>query len=328
MVSEEVKKLLKQHKLKLKDFRAFKEEKYGSFPVDDTTVAQHFAQSQGIKLEFPEYRVRGILKKIRELVQDEFPVIIVAVGPKMAEPRTYSGCKVDGCYAGLKEGNCAKRDDSHGFQGDEGAPTYTQHTYKVSDGPDKRKDSIIAVCRHDVNDGQPISGVWKLKGILNDSGEFFCWAGIEVPKEDLESWTEEDQVTVVGGEPEEAPDISYLDDEEDIIKDAIDDMTDKEEAPPVPEDYVDEQKLVVAMADDITPEEAEGGVSPEIVKKFRAIMANEKKLGKSKIMTWLKGKLKDTDVDVDDAFDTCLVVTECELIGEDVIAPWATEDKE
>ncbi|MFQ5884854.1 MAG: hypothetical protein ACE5IO_07115, partial [Thermoplasmata archaeon] len=300
MVSQDVKKLLKKHKLKLKDFRAFKEEKYGAFPVDDTTVAQHFIQSKDIKLEFPEYRVRGIRKKIRELVQDEFPVITVAIGPEMVEPRTYAGCKVDGCYAGLKEGNCTKRDDGHGFQGEEGAPIYTTHTYKVSDGPDKRKDSIVAICRHDVNDGQSISGVWKLKGILNDNGEFFCWAGLEVPKEELESWVEDEQSIIVGGE-EDVPDLSYLDEEE--------------EAPPKPEDYDEKDPLVVAASKGITPEEAEGGVSPDIVKKFRAIMANEKTLAKTKIKTWLKGKLKGTDVDVDDAFETCIKVADCELVG-------------
>jgi len=310
LVSTEVKKLIKKHKLNMKDFVAFMEEKYGNFPVDETTVAQHFIQSQGIKLEFPEYGVRGIPRKIRQLKQDEFPVITVAIGPEMVEPRTYIGCKVETCFSSLKDGNCSKKDGGHGFQGETGAPTYTTHSYKVSDGTHPKKDTIVAVCRHDVNDGKPISGVWKLKGILNDNGEFYCWAGLEVTKKELEDWIEEEG-TIVGGEEEEGPDLSYLDDDE------------EKGAPEVPEEEVPSGEDVLAVAEEkgITPEEAEGGIPPAIVEKFKNIMANEKKLSVDKLRTWLTGKGYGSDED----FQICLKVTECEVIGEDVIAPWAVE---
>lgn len=310
MVSETVRKLLKSNKLKLKEYNTFKEEHYGNFPVDETTVAQHFCQSKGIKLEFPEYRIRGIPRKIRQLTLGEFPSITVAIGPEMTEPIQYVGCKVDGCYSKLDEGNCTKREGGHGYQGEKGAPTYTTRHYKVSDGPHPKRDSIIAICRHDVNDGEPISGVWKLKGLLNDNGDFYCWAGIPVSKEELDDWDEDEEqdVTVVAPDEDDVPDLSHLEEEKESES----------------EEEEEEDTLKIAEEKGITPEEAEGGIPPEIVKKFKAIMANEHKLSKEKIMVWLKGKEWGTE----EAFNDMIAITDCEIIGKDVIAPWAQEEKD
>ncbi|MHA1290464.1 MAG: hypothetical protein ACTSPB_24035 [Candidatus Thorarchaeota archaeon] len=266
------------------EFNKFKQTFYGTFPVDETTIAQHLLQKKGIKMDFPEYRVRGSPCKVRDLEKEAraftgdlySPVITVAVGAMMAEPKTYHGCPHDRCFAEVRDGNCSKERGGHGYVGEKNLPLYTTYFYKVSDG-ESDKDGTVATIRHDVNNGLPLEGVWKLKGMVTDGG-FYAWAGIPVNPEELQTWEEdeEDNMTVVAPEDEADVDLSYLDDDDEVT--IVDE--DEEEDDEMPDDWPPEEE--------VEDDEENPQLPKEVVKNFLNIVKNEGKISKAKVKYWLE----------------------------------------
>lgn len=305
-MSEKVKKLLKKHDMKYSEFEKFRKDIYEDFPANELTIAQHFLQTKGVDIKNPAFQVRGDLKRIRDLESGEFCVVIAAIGAEQTEPMKYRGCKEPGCFSRVDdEGNCTKRDQNgnnvgHGYQGmPEKCPEYVKRFYEITDGPEQQ-DKAIAQIRHDVNDGEPLSGLWKLKGVVFDNGDFFTWAGVPLTAKQAADELQRDEVSTIAT--------------------ASDDNSGSGEEIEIDEDDVPDFSYLEEEEEEEEVEDIEPKIPEDLLKKVKTIMKKEKVLPKTKLDYFLESH------DAKHLFDGIAKELDLVLENGDVKAPWAEKE--